>query len=386
MEKNKVVRITRDHRLAVIAIVRSVALLCLLALAVFSLLRYRDSFNEASAKQLIAYMKSASYSDVIFEKYDTDSGLNTTFAPLGVGMAVVQSDMYSYVAGAGRVEFSHQLKYRNPVIKAQDDWALIYDSGSTGYSVVTGYAVTNTAQAPGAIITGAVSESGNYAIVCKSPGYRSSVTVYSKKHKQLCSWDTPSEYIMMVSLSPDGERFATVSISSDGADMTYRLVGRNSSTGELIFDKKLDIYELYSLRHTSDGNLAMLSSGAFTVVDYSGAVQAQEPAFESEAVSFCHYEQDDCLVITRGEKINTLIAMVYDKNGDIIYSEEIAGIFRDCDCRNGSVAVLLDSSLIRYDEKGTERIDGLSARGVTSMADGTPVLVYSDRIERVYDN
>jgi hypothetical protein len=168
--------------------------------------------------------------------------------------------------------------------------------------------------------------------------------------------------------------------------MTYRLVGRNSSSGELIFDKKLDINELYSLRHTSDGNLAMLSSGAFTVVDYSGAVQAQESAFESEAVSFCHYEQDDCLVITRGEKINTLIAMVYDKNGDIIYSEEIAGIFRDCDCRNGSVAVLLDSSLIRYDEKGTERIDGLSARGVTSMADGTPVLVYSDRIERVYDN
>ncbi|MBO7274980.1 MAG: hypothetical protein J6V15_01255, partial [Clostridia bacterium] len=84
MEKNKVVRITRDHRLAVIAAVRSVALLCLLALAVFSVLRFRDSFNSASAKQLIAYMKSASYSDVTFEHYDTDSGISTTFAPLGV--------------------------------------------------------------------------------------------------------------------------------------------------------------------------------------------------------------------------------------------------------------------------------------------------------------
>ena len=78
--------------------------------------------------------------------------------------------------------------------------------------------------------------------------------------------------------------------------------------------------------------------------------------------------------------------MVYDKNGDIIYSEEISGIFRACDCRNGTVSVLLDSSLIRYNEKGTERIDDISARGVTSMGDGTPVLVFSDRIERVYDN
>ena len=386
MEKNKVVRITRDHRLAVIAAVRSIALLCLLALAVFSLLRYRDSFNEASAKQLIAYMKSASYSDVIFEKYDTDSGLNTVFAPIGVGMAVVESDMYSYVAGAGRVEFSHQLKYTNPVIRTQDDWALIYDSGNTGYSVVTGYAVINQTHAPGMIIAGAVSESGNYAIVCKSPGYRSSVTLYSKKHKQLCAWETPSEYIIMVSVSPDGERFATVSISSDGEDMVYRLVGRNSTTGEMIFDKKLDCAELYSLKHTSDGRLMMLSDSAVTVVDYTGTQIACVPADGLEAVSFCHYEQDNCLVIYRGEKINTVIAMVYDKNGDIIYSEEISGIFRACDCRNGTVSVLLDSSLIRYNEKGTERIDGISARGVTSMGDGTPVLVFSDRIERVYDN
>ena len=386
MEKDKVVRITRDHRLTIIAAVRSAALLSLLALAVFSVLRFRDSFNSASAKQLIAYMKSASYTDVTFERYDTDSGISTTFAPLGVGMAVVESDMYSYVAGAGRVEFSHQLMYNNPVIKAQDDWALIFDSGSTGYSVVTGYAVTNTAQAPGAIITGAVSESGVYAIVCKSPGYRSSVTLYSKKHKQLCSWETPSEYIMMASISPDGERFATLSISSNGEEMVYRIVGRDSVSGELIFERMLSCDQLYSLRHTSSGELMLLADNALTVMDYSGNEIACVATLEQEMLSFCHYEQNNCLVVYRGEKINTLNALVYDKNGDIIYSEEISGTLRGCDCRGDSVAVLLDSALVLYNGNGTERIDGIGARGVLSTNDGTPVLVYSDKIERVYND
>ncbi|MBQ2866587.1 MAG: hypothetical protein IJE90_08750 [Clostridia bacterium] len=383
MEKNKLVRITRDYRLAVIAAVRSVALLCLLALAVFSVWRYRDDFNSASAKQLIAYVKSASYSDVTFEQYDLGSGLNTTCAPLGVGMAVVESDIYKYVAGDNRVEFSYQLKYQNPVIKAQDDWALIYDGGGTGYSVVTGYAVTRQAEASGAVITGAVSESGVYAVVCKSPGYRSSVTLYSKKHKQLCSWETPSEYIMMVSISPDGERFITVSISSDGEDMVYRIIGRNSETGEKIFDQYLDCARLYSLRHTADGNIMMLSDNAVTVMDYKGGIKARADGQDSEPLYFCHYEQEDCLVICQGEKINTVTAMVYDKNGDIIYSEEISGIPRACDCRGGSAAVLLDSALVWYRNGGTERIEGISARGVISLSSGVPVLIYSDKIERV---
>ena len=386
MEKDKVVRITRDHRLTIIAAVRSAALLCLLALAVFSVLRFRDSFNSASAKQLIAYMKSASYTDVTFEHYDTDSGLNTTFAPLGVGMAVVESDMYSYVAGAGRVEFSHQLKYANPIIKAQDDWALIFDGGNTGYSVITGYAVTMEAQAGGAIITGAVSESGVYAIVSKTPGYRSAITLYSKKHKQLCSWETPSEYIMMASISPDGESFATVSISSNGENMVYRLVGRNSVTGELIFDKALDCNMLYSLKHTKSGDVMLLADNGLTVIDYNGEQLAYVGTSGQEMLSFSHHEQDNCLIISRGEKINTIKAMVYAQNGDIIYSEEISGTLRGCDCRGESVAVLLDSALVWYNGTGVQHIDGIGARGVLSTNDGTPVLVFSDRIERVYND
>ncbi|MBQ2819559.1 MAG: hypothetical protein IJF14_04165 [Clostridia bacterium] len=383
MEKDNVVRITRDYRLTVIAVVRSLALLGLLVLAVFSVWHYRDDFNEASIKQLVAYIRSASYSDVLFEKYETDSGLETVCQPLGVGMAVVESDFYHYVAGNGRMEFSHQLKYKAPVILAQDDWALIYDSGNTGYSVVTGYAVTKSGQTDGAIITGAVSESGNYAVVAKTSGYRSGITVYSKKHKELCSWDTPSEYIMMASLSPDGDRVVCLSVSSNGAEMVYRLTCRNVETGELIYDKKIDYNEIYSIKHTESGNLMIFSDTAVAVLNEKGKTKSEHKLAGQTLMGFSHYEQGDCLVVFKGKEINQLQAVVFDESCNEVYSETVYGSYIDCDCREGTVSVLLDSKLIWKGKSGGGAIEDINARGVISGADGVPVLIYTDSIERI---
>ena len=81
-----------------------------------------------------------------------------------------------------------------------------------------------------------------------------------------------------------------------------------------------------------------------------------------------------------------MIAEVYDKSGDIIYSVELNGVFRACDCRKGNISMLMDTALIWYGPNGTKTVDGISARGVISMNNGMPVLVYSNRIERVFDD
>lgn len=383
MDKDNVIRITKDYRLTVISVIRTLALLGLLILVVFSVWHYRDDFNEASVKQLIAYVKSASYSDVVFEKYETDIGLDTICEPLGVGMAVVESDFYHYVAGNGRLEFSYQLKYKTPVIKAQDDWAVIYDAGNMGYSVVTGYAVTKSGNADGSIITAAVSESGNYAIVSKVSGYRSGVTVYSKKHKELCSWYTPSEYIMMVSLSPDGDRFVCLSLSSDGENMVYRLTSRNVKTGELIFDNKLNYNEIYSIKHTKSKNIMIFTDSCITVMDKNGKVKHNIDFDNQNLLGFSHYENDNCMVIFKGERVNEIYAVVYDENCKKVYEEILYGEFRDCDCRNGTISILLDSRLVWKNSTDRGALEDINARGVISGADGVPVLVYADSIERL---
>ena len=383
MEKDNVVRISRDYRLTVISVVRTLALLGLLVLAVFSVWHYRDDFNEASVKQLIAYVKSASYSDVVFEKYDTDIGLETVCEPLGVGMAIVESDFYHYVAGNGRMEFSHQLKYKSPVIKAQDDWALVYDAGNTGYSVVTGYAVTKSGSAKGSIITAAVSESGNYAIVSKVSGYRSGITVYSKKHKELCSWDTPSEYIMMASISPNGDRFVCLSVSSNGEDMVYRLTSRSVKTGELIYDNKLSYNEIYSVKHTKSGNVMIFTDTCVAVLDKKGKIADQTDFERENLLGFSHYEQDDCMVVFKSDRIGEVYVVVYNEDCKPIYNEIIYGDFRDCDCRNGTFSVLLDSRLVWKNRNDSGISENINARGVISGADGVPVLIFADSIERL---
>jgi WD40 repeat protein len=281
------------------------------------------------------------------------------------------------------MEFSHQLKYKSPVIKAQDDWALIYDSGNTAYSVVTGYAVIHKGKTQGSIITAAVSESGSYAIVSKVSGYRSGITVFSKKHKELCSWDTPSEYIMMVSLSPEGDRFVCLSVSSDGKNMIYRLTSRNKKTGELIFDNKLSYNEIYSIKHTKDGELLIFTDTCIATLGKNGKVKVQVDFNGRKPIGFSHYEQDDCMVVFDGDRIGEIYAVVYNENCKEIYNEIIYGDFRDCDCKKGTYSVLVDSRLIWKSEKGSGSMEEINARGVLSGADGVPILVFADSIERL---
>jgi len=383
MDKDNAVKIRPDLRLPIISAIRSVSLLCLLLLAVFSVWHYRDDLNAASGKQLIAYIKSASYSDVLFEKYESGTGLSVTCAPLGVGMAVVESDYYHYVAGNNRVEFSSQLKYSSPVIENSDDWALIYDAGNTSYSVVTGYAVTKSGTTEGSIITGAVSESGQYAIVSKAAGYRSSVTVFSKKHKQLCSWDTPSEYIMMVSIAPDGESFAALSLYTDGEEMLFRLTNIDTYTGQKRFEKTLDCSAVYSLRHTQEGKLMLLCDNGVKLISKNGSEKKILFDADKQALAFYHGEEDMCLVVFKGNGINTLEVCIFGSDGELAYFKDLEGDLRACHLKNGKAALLLDNSLVWYDGEKWQTLDNISARGVISDNRGTPVLVYTDRIERI---
>ena len=130
----------------------------------------------------------------------------------------------------------------------------------------------------------------------------------------------------------------------------------------------------------------MLSDSGIVVMDYKGKEKTNAPLADRELLSFCHYEQDDCLVVYKGDKINTLIAEVSDKSGDIIYSVELSGVVRACDCRKGNISLLLETALIWHSPNGTKTVEGISARGVISMNNGMPVLVYSNRIERVLDD
>ena len=123
-----------------------------------------------------------------------------------------------------------------------------------------------------------------------------------------------------------------------------------------------------------------------SVIRPDGTEKAVQAAGDREAVAFSHYEEDNCLVVYLGEKINTYSAMVYDADCDIIYSEEISGVLRTCDCRGGTVSLLLDSSLVWSRDGKTHTVRDINARGVISMNSGAPVLIYTDRIERVQEN
>ncbi len=380
---DNITRVRQDNRPLYIRAIRSLALIALLALFVFSLWTFREDINTASAKKMLAYIRSASYSDVRFERYDIDGGFKIRYDTLNVGLSVIQSDFYYYVAGNNRTEFSVQLKYAEPVMTTGDGEALIYDTDGIEFCIVSGYAVIAKGSADGKILSASLNEEGHYSIVSNPSGYRSSLTVYSKKNKERLKWETSSDYILFSAVSGKCDRAAAVCFGSSGGETSLKLVALNVNTGEQDFVKKLDCDAVYFIGFTKEGALEMMTDKGIELLDEKGK-QTAFTSFEGLSLSFVKHSGDETLVVFKEKNGGDQKLAVYNGKAEKVFGLSVSGEISSC-CFNGDAIAYLQGGKVTVVSKNGAISDFPSdgAQDVLLGTDGLPILVYQDRIERV---
>ena len=375
--------VRQDNRPIYIRAIRSLALIALLALMVFSLWTFREDINTASAKKLLAYIRSSSYSDVSFERYDVDGGFKIRYDTLNLGLSVIQSDFYYYVAGNNRTEFSVQLKYSDPKITTGKGEALIYDTDGTEFCIVTGYAVTAKGAADGKILSASLNDSGHYSVVCNPAGYRSTLTVYSKKNKERLKWETSTDYIMLSAVSEKCDHAAAVCFGSYGGETVLKLVCLNVTGGEQDFSKRLECGAVYSLRFTEDGSLNVVTDKGIEIYDVKGK-QTAFTSFDGRTPSFVKHSGSETMIVFKEKEAGVRKLTVYNDKGETVFGLAVSGDVTAC-CFDAETIVCISDLTVTVANRKGERsefpADG--AFDVLLSTDGQPILVYQDRIERV---
>ncbi len=384
--KSNITRFRQDKRLAVTGALYSLALLGMLACVVFGVVRYHESLRPENLARLASYVKAAGTITDPFTEYRFEAGLDTVYEPFGAGLAVASGDTYSFVSGLGDKGYSIQLRYNDPAIRVGEDYVLLYDRGGTGFCVANGYAEYLNDSIDSPILTATMNQKGDFALVTDQQGYRSAVTVYDDRQELQCRWFTYQYYVTMASVSPDGEHFAVLGLGQNGMELVTRVLYFDIGAQEPAWTVDLGERQVWSLTHDKNGGLVIVCADG--LLRYAQGQCTASVAFSSAPRLFSAQESGDVLLAfdsgtagTRGTEI-----AIYGKELQEIWTGRLSGTPRAIDCRGKTAALLMADRLetIRYGQDPISRETlSAAARDVAVSADGDPILIYSDRAERV---
>ena len=382
--KNNITRFRQDKRLAVTGALYSLALIGMLACVVFGIVRYHESLRPENLSRLASYAKAASTMTDPFTHYDFEAGLNTVYEPFGAGLAVASGDTYSFISGLGDSSYSIQLRYNDPAIRVSRDYVLLYDRNGTGFCVANGYAEYLNENTDSPILTAAMNQKGDFALVTDQTGYRSAVTVYDSRQRLLCQWLTAQYYVMTASVSPDGEHFAALCLGQNGMALATRVLYFAIGEEQPAWTVDLGERQVYSITHDKSGGLVIVCDDG--VARYQDGQCTASLDFDRSLRLFSAVEGSDVLLAFEDGSRGTFVQVL--GNGlSPLWSGSYTGLPRAIDCRGGTFALLMTDRLetVRYVGETIVRDTRVLSgpRDVAVSPEGDPILFYSDRAEKV---
>ncbi len=385
--KSNITKFRQDKRLAVVGALRSLALLGLLATTVFCIFVYREDFSLQNIGRIVSYLKAAGRSGE-FQSYSFESGLDSVYVPFEAGLAVVSGNMYRYVTALPEGDFSVQFSASRPAISAGERQVLLYDRGGKSLALVNGYAQlwSQTLESP--IISAEINEQGEFCVVTDENGYRSAVTMYSARGKELYKWYTSEYFVMLASPAPDGKHFSALCLRESEGKTVFTLRGYSVSQEEPVFSVELSVQEVYSVRHNAGGDTVLICDDGVYIYDDKGHELACSGYERGTLRSFSHHQgQMPCLALQSSGAGEGVTLRALDEDGGVVFEKTYEGSLRALDGQSGQLALLLQSKLVTVDCTGAEPAESeweaQGARDVVTRRDGRHILIYADRAELV---
>ena len=132
------------------------------------------------------------------------------------GNAVVLSDtVFSILNPTGREELSLRHSLNHPVLQEAGGRYLLYNSGSTGYMVLSGTDVTVSSVEERDILTGAIAQNGRFALGVQGANGASELKVYQKDGTLQYQYSLAWDYITAIALNFDGAYGVVCTVRSD---------------------------------------------------------------------------------------------------------------------------------------------------------------------------
>ena len=302
-------------------------------------------FNLSSAS-------SGVYSHIVYEEQQ-----NMSFAEYKNTLAVVGSAGVRLYDGSGNALFRDTTSYKTPVLLTGERYMLLYDEGGRDYSVMTTLARVFSGTTDGDILCGAVSDSGNFAIVSRTPEAHYAIDVFDASMKNIERIYRDS-YVTGVAFDGAGDTLAVLSVKSENWTLTSEIVFFRIGTEEA---KSFSLGDRLPIRCHSmaGGGWAVVCDNAVLVLSGDAKLLAEYPLSMMTLSQFHISDRLIGLVCSENVLGNTNRIIVLNEDGECVIhttvERKISGIY---------ASDVHDAVYLQYDNS----VERVAADGVKSVS------------------
>lgn len=377
-ERRRLLRESKDPRVRLTALLRSVCgWLLVICTALFLLSNYQ-LFTPTSIRSLAEYAVAG------FKQHEGDittinyeNGTFSDAALFEAGIAYADNDSLFLARPGSVTTMKHTLGYSSPVVETSDDYVLVYDRG--GMQAVLTNSATAVAELSldSAIITGSIGQDGCFVLVTDEQGYRTAVAVYDTSGKEVFKYQSSEYYIVSADLSPDGKTLAALAFRQDGVALNSHVLFYDVSSGSLDADVTLE--DTLGMALCYSGNTAaVLCDDGLYMIDRGGEAEHTLTVASSDLISLTAHD-NTLAIATRsysGARSDLYTIRSGTLSGPYALSEEPSALAISA----AGTAVLSASGVTVYDTSFTPQwrnTEAVGARRVLMTDDGTVCALYT---------
>ncbi len=289
------------------------------------------------------------------------------------------------VSTSGKRLFTHAHGYENPVLKVSAGGALVFEQGGTEALLFNTKKLKSTITTEKPILTGAVSDSGRYALVTLSDKYASAVSVYDKNNSIIYEWYSAKDMVNNVVLSSNGKKIAVSTFDSSGGQYNSNVSILNFESATAEHTESFENTLVYTLDSSFRSNLGIVTENGVKFVKWH-SFKAKEYKNDYHTAFFRSSKNGYVVVFNReSDKTDNKIA-VFSKSGKLKTEFQYKGIISDIGMMGNHIYCMSDTEIQLLDSAGKVLHTGSCGFGAVrfNIASTNSVIVLTDnKIEKL---
>lgn len=321
---------------------RYLLLLIMVTMALLFIFTNKDKINMDNFRRLLAKIDIGISlgSEIDDTQIDFEYRENSVTSVYKDGIARLTGERLSIMDNRGTQFLNVLSGFEQPQLIANDKYVLAYDSGGTELIVTNSFAVLFEKTFSDKIINASMNDSGYFAVVTQSDGYKSSVYVFNSKFEEIFKWDSLSRYIVDVEVAHNNDAIAVSTLYSEGEAIMPQINYFEFSDENISWSVDFDETVSPAISCKSDGTVCAIFEWGVCFIDNKGREKSRYQ-FEQNLVQ--NFDIDDekynAFVLSHSVSGNSTL-VVLDNNGIMISSTEIDEYIKSVDVMGDKVALL----------------------------------------------
>ncbi len=259
---------------------------------------------------------------------------------IGGGVAVLTDTSLTFYSKKGNMARSQAHYIANPALAAESNYALVYDIGGDRWRFETASSTLCYGEADYTILSGNVSRSGYFSLVCSDSERHSSVYVYDRSGNKVFGWKSADYYITVSALSSSGETLTVCGFNAENGLIKSTVITFDVFKSKEISREFFSDTLLLDARYLKSGKAVVVGEQNIITVSKDGKVFESVPlpndvtAYDFDYSSGLVY----CTSPVEGSSITTLTAL--DTNANERFSQKLSCKVTDIAASSDYICVL----------------------------------------------